>query len=332
VGPRRKLRKEDTAQMTHRREASVALAIVTLGLVLAAVAPGFFARDNLSDLFLANLPVLIVALGMTLIILTGEIDISVGSAFAISGVVAGLLAKAGLPMPLVAVSTCLVGAVLGGLNGALVAYVRIPSIVVSLATMVALRDGLRWATDGAWIQDLPANFQWLGLTQAAYPFVALATAAALTVALGGGLRHLAAGRAVYATGSNREAARLAGLHTAFVTFAVFSLAGGLTGLAALLNSVRFNQIPSNAGLGLELKVIAAVVVGGTAISGGRGSIAGTVLGVMLLGAIGPALTFLGVSAYWERAIQGAIILAAVAFDALRDRPVTHAVTMRVART
>ena len=103
-----------------------------------------------------------------------------------------------------------------------------------------------------------------------------------------------------------------------------------TGLAALLNSVRFNQIPSNAGLGLELKVIAAVVVGGTAITGGRGSVAGTVLGVMLLGAIGPALTFLGVSAYWERAIQGAIILAAVAFDALRDRPVTHTVTRSAA--
>jgi rhamnose transport system permease protein len=315
--------------MSMRREASVAVAIVALGLVLAFAAPGFFARDNLGDLFLANLPVLIVALGMTLIILTGEIDISVGSVFAIAGVVAGLLAKAGLPMPLVAVSACVVGAALGGINGALVAYVRIPSIVVTLATMVALRDGLRWATDGAWIQDLPPDFQWLSLTQAAYPFVALGTAVALTLVLAWGLGHLAAGRAVYATGSNREAARLAGLHTAFVSFAVFVVAGGLTGLAALLNSVRFNQIPSNAGLGLELKVIAAVVVGGTAISGGRGSVAGTVLGVILLGAIGPALTFLGVSAYWERAIQGAIILAAVAFDALRERPVTHTVALPV---
>ncbi len=317
--------------MSMRREASVALAIVALGLVLALAAPGFFARDNLSDLFLANLPVLIVALGMTLIILTGQIDISVGSVFAIAGVIAGLLAKTGLPMPLVAVAACLVGAALGGLNGALVSYVRIPSIVVTLATMVALRDGLRWATDGAWIQDLPASFQWLGLTQASYPFVAFGTATALTLGLAWGLRHLAAGRAIYATGSNREAARLAGLHTALVTFAVFALAGGLTGLAAVLNSVRFNQIPSNAGLGLELKVIAAVVVGGTAITGGRGSVAGTVLGVVLLGAIGPALTFLGVSAYWERAIQGAIILAAVAFDALRDRPVTHAVALPAAR-
>jgi rhamnose transport system permease protein len=315
--------------MSMRREASVAIAIVALGLVMAVAAPGFFARDNLSDLFLANLPVLIVALGMTLIILTGEIDISVGSIFAISGVAAGLFAKAGLPMPVVAISACLVGALLGSLNGALVAYVRIPSIVVSLATMVALRDGLRWATDGAWIQDLPPAFQWLGLTQSAYPFVALGTAAALTATFAWSLRHLAAGRAVYATGSNREAARLAGLDTAFVTCAVFVRAGGFTGLAAVLNSVRFNQIPSNAGLGLELKVIAAVVVGGTAISGGRGSIAGTVLGVILLGAIGPALTFLGVSAYWERAIQGAIILAAVTFDALRERPVTHTVALPV---
>ena len=232
-------------------------------------------------------------------------------------------------MPLVAVSACLVGAVLGGLNGALVAYVRIPSIVVSLATMVALRDGLRWATDGAWIQDLPPDFQWLGPDPGRLSVRrARHRRRAHRSRSPGVLRHLAAGRAVYATGSNREAARLAGLHTAFVTFAVFALAGGLTGLAALLNSVRFNQIPSNAGLGLELKVIAAVVVGGTAISGGRGSIAGTVLGVILLGAIGPALTFLGVSAYWERAIQGAIILAAVAFDALRDRPVTHTVALR----
>lgn len=315
----------------RRREASVALAIAALAMVLAVAAPGFFARDNLADLFLANLPVLIVALGMTLVILTGQIDISVGSVFAICGVAAGLLAKAGLPMPVVALTACLVGALLGTVNGTLVAHVRIPSIVVTLATMVALRDGLRWATDGAWVQDLPPNFQWLGLTQVTYPFVAFTMAAGLTLLLAWGLRHVAAGRAVYATGSNPEAARLAGLHTELVTFVVFAVAGGLTGLAALLNSVRFNQIPSNAGLGLELKVIAACVVGGTAITGGRGSVGGTVLGVVLLGIIGPALTFLGVSAYWERAIQGAIILAAVAFDALRDRPVAHAVTMGDAR-
>jgi rhamnose transport system permease protein len=106
-------------------------------------------------------------------------------------------------------------------------------------------------------------------------------------------------------------------------FLVFVATGALTGLAAVFNSVRFNQIPSNAGLGLELKVIAAVVVGGTAITGGRGSVAGTVLGVVLLGAIGPALIFLGTSAYWELALQGVVILAAITIEALRARAETR---------
>jgi rhamnose transport system permease protein len=307
----------------HRREVTVALAIGALALVLFMSSPAFFSGDNLADIFLANMPVLIVAVGTTLIILTGQIDISVGSVFAICGVAAGLLAKAGLPLPVVIGGVALTGAAFGALTGALVAFVRIPSIVATLATMVALRDALRWATDGAWIQNLPPGFQWLGLSQQRYPVVAGLTAFGLYGCFAWGLRNLRAGRAVYATGSNRTAARLAGIHTSLITFAVFVLAGGLTGLAALLNAVRFNQIPSNAGLGLEMQVIAAVVVGGTAINGGRGTLPGTLLGVILMGIIGPALTFLGVSAYWERAIQGAIILTAVVVDALRARPVSH---------
>jgi rhamnose transport system permease protein len=303
--------------MTATREVSVAAAIVALGLVLAAVAPGYFSAGNLTDVFLANLPVLLVALGMTLVIVTGEIDISVGSMFAICGIVAGILAKTGAPVWLACAAGCAAGAALGSLNGALVSYAGIPSIVVTLATMVALRDGLRWATDGAWVQDLPAAFQWLGLTQSTFPIAAATIALLLTMAFAWGLRHLAAGRAFFATGSNAAAARLAGLDTARVKWSAFMLLGALTGLAAVLNAVRFNQIPSNAGIGLEMKVIAAVVVGGASVTGGGGSVAGTVLGVVLLAAIGPALTFLGVSAYWERAIQGAIILVAIAADGLR---------------
>jgi rhamnose transport system permease protein len=256
---------------------------------------------------------------MTLVILTGEIDVSVGSIFAICGVAAGVVAKTGVPTVVACFAACAIGAALGALNGALVAYVRIPSIVVTLATMTALRDGLRWATQGAWVADLPPSFQWFGLRQATYPIAALLTAVALVVLAAWGLRNLAAGRAIYATGSNAEAARVFGINTHRVVFLVFALTGALTGLAAVFNSVRFNQIPSNAGLGLELKVIAAVVVGGTAITGGRGSIGGTVLGVVLLGAIGPALTFLGTSAYWEQALQGVVILAAITIEALRSR-------------
>ena len=301
------------------REASVALSIALLAAVLAAVAPAFFSRGNLSDLLLGNLPVLVVALGATLVILTGEIDISVGSIFAICGIAAGLAAEAGLPMFVAASSAIVLGAALASINGALIAFARLPSIVVTLATMVALRDGLRWTMQGAWVENLPSDFQWLGLGQAAYPVVACAIAIAIYASVGWILRYVAAGRAVYATGSDADAARLAGFDTALVKFWVFTAAGALTGLAALLNAVRFNQIPSNAGIGLEMKVIAAVVVGGTVIRGGRGTVTGTLLGVVLLAAIGPALVFLGINAYWERAVQGAIILAAVGIDAVRAR-------------
>jgi rhamnose transport system permease protein len=299
----------------HRREISIAITIVALWIVMAFAAPSFFTLANQRDLLMANMPVLIAALGMTLIVLTGQIDISIGSQFAICSVAAGLAAKVGLPLPLVALAVLLSGALLGAINGALVAWARIPSIVVTLAAMVALRDALRWATQGAWVQELPRSFQWLGLTLGAFQVVTASIAAILFAGAAWALRNMPAGRTVYAVGSNENAARLAGIDAARVTFWVFTAAGALTASAALLNSARFNQIPSNAGLGMELKVIAAVVVGGTAIRGGRGTVVGTLLGVILLGAIGPALTFMGISAYWEKAIQGAIILMAVATEA-----------------
>jgi rhamnose transport system permease protein len=315
--------------MMRRREITIGLVIVALYAVLAVAAPAFFTRENFGDLFLGNFPVLLVAIGTTIVILTGEIDISVGSMFAVCGVLAGAAAVAGLPLPIVAAIACGAGAGLGAINGALVAYAGLPSIVVTLATMVVLRDGLRWATQGAWIQNLPASFQWLGMSQAAFPIAAAGLVAAVQIALSWSATHVAAFRSLYATGSDPQAARLAGIDTRLVRFAALAAGGTLTGLAALLNAVRFNQIPSNAGLGLEMKVVAAVVVGGAAVRGGRGSFTGTLLGVVLLASVGPALVFLGITSYWERAIHGAIVLAAVAADAWRmRRPV--AITRRTA--
>jgi rhamnose transport system permease protein len=131
------------------------------------------------------------------------------------------------------------------------------------------------------------------------------------------MRYTAAGRAVYATGSDAEAARLAGMRPRHVVFWVFVTMGGLTGLAALLSAIQFIDVQTNSGIGFELRVIAAVVVGGTSIAGGRGSLSGSLLGVILLSTAGPALVFLGSQAYWDRALQGLIILAAVSVDALR---------------
>ncbi len=303
----------------HRIEVSIGLALLALAALLAVRAPAFFQAGNLLDVLLATLPVLIAAVGATLVILTSEIDISVGSVFAVCSVAAGVMAVAGMPIPLVALCTPLLGAALGAINGALVASLSLASIVVTLATMVAWRDALRWLTEGAWVQGLPPEFQWLGLSQSTYPMAAIAVVTLVLLAAAWSLRWLPAGRAIYATGSNAQAAWLAGIDIRRVRFWTFTIAGACTGLAALLNSVRFSQIPPNTGLGLEMQVIAAVVVGGTAITGGRGTVLGTLLGVALLGAMGPALTFLGASASWERALQGAIILVAVGTDAVRAR-------------
>lgn len=299
-----------------RREIEIAVANGAILLLLGIGARSFFSAGNLADLFLSNMPVMLIALGMTGIILTGHIDISVGSLFAVCSVLAGVTARAGAPAMGYVVIACAAGALVGAINGALTAYLRLPSIVVTLATMVALRDGLRWATQGAWVDKLPPEFQQFNMKAAAFTTLTFTLTTLLTVGFALGLRYLRTGRAVYATGSNEEAARRMGINTKLAVLCVFTLAGALTGLAAVLNAVRFHQIASNTGMGLEMSVIAAVAVGGATITGGSASITGTVLGVILLSIIGPAFTFLGVSAYWEQALQGAIILAAVSAKVL----------------
>lgn len=303
----------------YKRELSAALAYAALLIAVAIIAPSFFSAANLRDLALNNAPVLLIAIGMTMVILVAQIDISVGSQFAIASVAAGALAKAGVPMPLVLVCVVLIGAAMGAINGALIGTLRLPSIIATLAMLVAWRDALRWITGGEWVQDLPAHFQWLGLGQSFGQWLIVIASLAVLMIFTWSLRNLVAGRAVYAVGSDAEAARLAGIAPARVTFFVFMLMGALVGLAALLNAVRFSAVPSNAGIGLELKAIAAVVVGGTAITGGRGRLIGTLIGVALLGTIGTALTFIGINPFWEKAIQGAIILAALASDFVLGR-------------
>ena len=287
------------------------------------VAPLFFSGANLRDLALNNVAVLLVAVGMTLVMLTGEIDISVASQFAVCSVAAGWLAKTGIPMALLPPCVVLVGAAMGALNGVLVGLLGLPSIIVTLAMMAAWRDALRLVTEGAWVQDLPPDFQWFGLVPVTAQWLIVLVALGLGATFAWLLRHLAAGRAVYAVGSEPEAARLAGIEPPRVVLGVFVLMGALVGLAATFNAVRFSSVPSNAGVGLEMKAIAAVVVGGTAITGGRGTLLGTLLGVALLVTIGTALTFVGISPFWEKAIQGAIILAALVSDAVIARLEHH---------
>jgi rhamnose transport system permease protein len=300
----------------YRRELSVFLAFLGVLALLALAAPRFFREEQVMTMAVRNAHVVVAAMGMTMVILCRQIDISIGSQFSVCGIAAGLMAQAGLPIPLVVVGTLLVGASFGAVNGWLIARVGLPSIVVTLATMVIGREALRYGRQGAFVRNLPDEFQWFGAGQEAGQWIILGAALAVFLAFAWALRNLAAGRAVYATGSDSEAARLAGVRPTWVVFGVFTVMGALTGLAALLSAVRFVVVDPNAGMGLELQVIAAVVVGGVAISGGRGLPLGALIGVALLGIIGPALVFLRVEAQWEKAIQGMIILLAVATDAL----------------
>src|SRR6185436_10100034 len=185
----------------YKRELSALAAYVALLIVVGIAAPAFFNGANLRDLALNNAPTLIVATGMTMVILVAEIDISVGSQFAVCSVAAGVLAQSGIPLPLVLLCVIAIGAMMGMLNGALIGWLRLPSIIVTLAMLVAWRDALRWITAGAWVQDLPANFQWFGLGQQWGQWLIVAIAVALLVCFSWILHSLAPGRAIYAVGS-----------------------------------------------------------------------------------------------------------------------------------
>src|SRR6266404_3391961 len=192
------------------RELSVALALAALLLVLAIAAPSFFQPQPLLSLLTREAPTLVVACGMALVIISRQIDISVGSQFAVCSVSAGLLAALNWPLGLVLAASLGFGAVLGAFNGVLVAGLRLPSIVVTLATMVTWREGLRWKRQGEFV-NLPDGAQWFGLSQSGGQWTSIAAACALVVAQALAMKHLAAGRFVYAVGSDAEAARLAGI-------------------------------------------------------------------------------------------------------------------------
>ncbi|TAK96926.1 MAG: ABC transporter permease, partial [Verrucomicrobia bacterium] len=282
----------------HFREISVAVALGVLLLVLAIFAPAFFQAQPLKSLLTREAPVLVIACGMALVIISRQIDISVGSQFSICSVVAGLLIAAHCPVALAIAASMLLGALLGCFNGAFVACLGLPSIVVTLATMVAWREGLMWLRQGVWV-DLPEGSQWFGLGQTNGQFLIMGAAVLLLAVMALATKHLAAGRFIYAVGSDAEAARLAGIRPRRVTFSVFVLMGMLAGLAAAMNVAQSPQVDPNSGNGLELRAIAATVVGGVAISGGRGNLWGAFIGVLLLACVSPALTHLHVEAYWE---------------------------------
>ena len=300
------------------REITVASALGLLLLSLAICAPHFFQSQPFVSRLTSQMPALVAAIGIALIIISRQIDISIGSQFSMCAIIAGVTAASGLPLGVAIIAAIGAGAMMGALNGVLVAYLKLPSIVVTLATMVTWQEALRLWQQGR-LLSLPDGIQWFGLSQPVGQTVVISIAFILLIGAALAMKHLSAGRFIYAIGTDAEAARLAGIDPKRTTFGVFVLMGALAGLAAVLNLVQSPQVQPNCGDGLELKTIAAAVVGGVAISGGRGTLFGVLLGMLLLANVNPALTHFHQPPYWEKAIQGLVILLAVLADGLRSR-------------
>jgi len=297
------------------RELVVGAVLLVLLLALTVFAPNFYEVKPLVSRVASQMPVLVLAIGVAVVILTKQIDISIGSQFGMCAVVCGVVGGSGAPIGVAMMAAIFAGVVMGVLNGWLVAYLRLPSIVVTLATMVMWQEVLRLWQKGR-LLSLPDGTQWFGLSQGGGQGVVIGSALLLLAVGAWVMRNVALGRRVYAVGSDEEAARLAGMNPQGVTYGVFVVMGALAGLAAVLNLVQSPQIQPNCGEGMELKAIAAAVVGGVAIAGGRGSLWGVLLGMLLLVNVNPALTHFHLPPYWEKAIQGLVILVAVGMDGL----------------
>ncbi|MEV0155798.1 ABC transporter permease [Micromonospora sp. NPDC050686] len=313
---------ESGARLAHRlfvvRELGILLALVLLVAVTFAVNQRFLSAQNIKDLLLSSTILAILAVGQAIVIITRNVDLSVGSILGLAAFATGSLfvANPGTPIPVAMLIGVALGALCGAVNGGLIAAARVPALVVTLGTLYVFRGiDYTWAT-GRQINaaDMPRGLLRMGTaTILGVPVLAL-FAIAVLVAAGYLLRNYRSGRELYAIGSDPDAARLSGIAVGRRVFFAFVTSGALAGLAGVLYAARFGTLDANAGLGIELNVVAAVVVGGVAIFGGSGSVYGAALGAVLLTTIGSALPVLGVTPFWQRAAVGALILAAIGLD------------------
>jgi rhamnose transport system permease protein len=299
------------------QEALLAIAIVVLALVVGAVNPRFLATRNLADILLGNAYVAVAAVGMSMVIISGNIDISVGALIGVLATISGSMAVAGYSIAFAWLFPILVGIAIMALQGAVIAYLRIPAIVVTLGMLSILKGGLISVTGGKWITDLPDSFHLadIELFDILPMPVLIMVGATILAALW--MRYTAQARAIYATGGNPEAARLCGISPQRTVMMVFALHGLFAGIAALLFATQLKVIQSTVPPNLELTIITAAVVGGVSILGGVGTVVGSTLAAILIAEIASALVFVSISPYWIRAVQGSLILLTVVADIVR---------------
>jgi ribose transport system permease protein len=297
------------------------LALIALVVVLSFVSPVFMTGRNLTALLDQVSGLGIVAVGATLVIIIGGIDLSVGSVLALGMMVcAYLFARTGLPMGLAMVAAMATGAAAGAINGLLVTLGRLPSFVATLAMLSVARGFALMITDGETIADFPGWFRGIVTEHAIGPFSGAHLLLVGSLLLGAAyLRYRPGGRALYAIGGNEEVARLSGLNIDRHKLKVFTVAGLLAGVAGILLTARLNSASPISAQGFELDVIAAVVIGGASLSGGRGSMWGTFVGVLIIGVLRNGLTLIDVTAFLQEVVIGVVIAVAVMSDTLRRR-------------
>jgi ribose transport system permease protein/rhamnose transport system permease protein len=311
--PRRRLK------VLASQEALLAIAVVGLAIAVGLYNPRFLAARNLSDVLLGNAYIAVAAVGMSMVIVSGNIDISVGALIGVLATISGTLAVNGAPIVVAWLAALVAGILVMALQGVIIAYLRIPAIVVTLGMLSILKGGLISVTGGKWITDLPDNFHLADIELlGVLPFpVFLMILVTILAALW--MRYSASGRAIFAVGGNAEAARLCGISQSRTIVMVFALHGFFAGAAALLYATQLRVIQSTVPPNLELTIITASVVGGVSILGGVGTVVGSTLAAVLIAEIASALVFIDVSPYWIRAVQGVLILVTVVADILRRR-------------
>ncbi len=297
----------------------LAIAILLLFVGVGLYNPRFVASRNLQSILLGNAYVAVAAIGMSMVIISGNIDISVGSLIGVLASVSGGLAVAGVPSVLAWLIPVAIGSAVMAAQGALVAYLGLPSIVVTLGMLSILKGGLISVTNGVWISNLPDNYhlaQWslFGVVPMPVAFMVV-----LTIAAAWWMRNTALGRSIYAVGGNAEAARLCGIGRERTLMMVFAVHGAFVGIAAVLFATQLSVIQSTVPSNLELTIITASVVGGVSILGGTGTVVGATLAAVLIAAIGSSLIFVNLSPFWLRAVQGILILVTVLADIYRRR-------------
>jgi ribose transport system permease protein len=300
--------------------AGIGVALVALALFFLAVAPHFGTAQNMRDILTQVTLNTILAVGMTFVILVRGIDLSVGAVIALCAVVAGTAMKGGgsASIPAVLLSL-LIGAATGFVNGFVAERWRVPSFIITLGMLYIARGAAEQYTGAATIYDLPSALTRFGTTTFAGLPVVFVVALLMAAVAWFVLSRTVFGRLVYATGNNEEAVRLSGHRSGVIKVICFMIGGACVGVAAIIYMARLGVASPILGQGYELNAIAAVVIGGASLSGGRGSVIGTLLGACLLGVLTNGLLLMGVSDFQRTIVTGAVIIVAVVLDAYRKR-------------